>query len=365
MLKQRPVWVLGVTSGRLCEGMHAAMLRTDGVQILELGEVGYRRFDDGERRVLGDAAGDPKAATAATGLLENAAAGFSGAFQGAELIGFGDHALGHDAQGKARVLAGRGEALAKSSGLPVVTNFADNDLQMGGQGGPLSAFFHFACARRIGATGPVAFLNLGANATLSWVDPGQKTAEAPGALMAFDAGPANAGLNDLMMARRGVPMDQDGALAARGKVAHGVLEGLLQTSYFHRMPPKLLRPDDLKSLQAAIRGLSDEDGAATLTAAVAAALVQAQQYLPNPPTRYLVSGGGRHNPVMMAMLRAGLNRPVEPVGAVDLNGDALDALSVAYLAARVLGGLPTTCPATTGVAAPVGGGQISRPAPRV
>ena len=42
---------------------------------------------------------------------------------------------------------------------------------MGGQGAPLAPFYHFACARHIGATEPLAFLNLGGVGNLTWVDP--------------------------------------------------------------------------------------------------------------------------------------------------------------------------------------------------
>jgi anhydro-N-acetylmuramic acid kinase len=60
------------------------------------------------------------------------------------------------------------------------------------------------------------------------------------------------------------------------------------------------------------------------------------------------------------MLEAARGRPVEPVEAVGLDGDMLEAQAFAYLAARVLFGLPTSAPMTTGVAAPVGGGRVSR-----
>jgi anhydro-N-acetylmuramic acid kinase len=76
--------------------------------------------------------------------------------------------------------------------------------------------------------------------------------------------------------------------------------------------------------------------------------------------RLLVTGGGRHNAAMMAGLARGF-ASVAPVEAVGLNGDMLEAQAFAYLAVRVARGLPTSSPTTTGVAAAVGGGQISRP----
>ena len=75
-------------------------------------------------------------------------------------------------------------------------------------------------------------------------------------------------------------------------------------------------------------------------------------------------GGGRHNGAMMRELAARLSCPVEPVEAAGLNGDMLEAQAFAYLAVRVMRGLPTSCPTTTGVPAAVGGGQISRPSRR-
>ena len=75
----------------------------------------------------------------------------------------------------------------------------------------------------------------------------------------------------------------------------------------------------------------------------------------------LVTGGGRKNPVMMDMISSLVDCPVEPVEFAGLDGDMLEAQAFAYLAVRVMRGLPTSAPGTTGVAAPVGGGQVSRP----
>ena len=74
-----------------------------------------------------------------------------------------------------------------------------------------------------------------------------------------------------------------------------------------------------------------------------------------------VTGGGRKNPAMMALIAGLTSATVEPVESHGLNGDMLEAQAFAYLAVRVARGLPTSAPGTTGVAAPVGGGKIARP----
>ncbi|MFN4130866.1 MAG: anhydro-N-acetylmuramic acid kinase, partial [Paracoccaceae bacterium] len=239
--------------------------------------------------------------------------------------------------------------------------FRSVDVQMGGQGAPLAPFFHHACARFAGLDAPVAFLNLGGVGNLTWVDPAVDRPELPGGLMAFDTGPANAPLNDLMLVRRGVAQDHAGALAASGTVDERVVAAFLAHPYFLKMPPKSLDRNDFPALLSAVAHLSDADAAATLTACTAAAVAKGAEHFPHPVTRVLVCGGGRHNAAMMAALCAHTGLDVEPVEAIGLNGDMLEAQAFAFLAVRVIRGLPTSAPATTGVPAAVGGGQISRP----
>ncbi len=149
-------------------------------------------------------------------------------------------------------------------------------------------------------------------------------------------------------------------MASKGKVVDGALELFLEEPYFRRMPPKSLDRDDFGLMLDLVRELDDADASATMTAMSAAAVMQAMEHCPTLPERLLVTGGGRHNPVMMAMLQAGLDCDVLPVEDVGLNGDMLEAQAFGYLAVRVLRGLPTSGPSTTGVRAAVGGGKISR-----
>jgi len=75
----------------------------------------------------------------------------------------------------------------------------------------------------------------------------------------------------------------------------------------------------------------------------------------------LVCGGGRHNGAIMSALRDILPARVMPVEAAGLDGDMLEAQAFGWLAVRVMRGLPTSGPGTTGVPAPACGGRISHP----
>ncbi|SFP27616.1 anhydro-N-acetylmuramic acid kinase [Tranquillimonas alkanivorans] len=358
-----PVWSLGAMSGTSLDGVDAAMLLTDGARIVDFGASDYRPYSDDERAVLRAALGRwPGAGVeAAAEVVETAHAELLAGFSGAAVVGFHGQTLAHDPRGRGTHQAGDGRVLAGALGVPVVWDFRSTDVRMGGEGAPLAPFFHFACAKWTGAREPVVFLNLGGVGNLTWVDPALSAPDAAGACLAFDTGPANAPLNDLMQARRGVAFDEGGALAAEGEVDEEVLRRLLAAPYFTRMPPKSLDRDDFGWLAEAVAELSDADAAATLTACGAAAVGEAVAHCPAPPARVLVTGGGRRNPVMMAMLGGTLDCPVEPVEAVGLDGDMLEAQAFAFLAVRVARGWATSAPGTTGVAAPVGGGIVSAP----
>ena len=366
MAKDGPLWALGAMSGTSLDGVDAAMVLTDGVTINSFGPSAYRPYTAAEqetlRAALGQWPGDPDVIAAAE-VVENAHAEVLSRFTGAEVLGFHGQTLAHDPAGRGTHQCGNGALLAQVLDLPTVWDFRSSDVTMGGQGAPLAPFFHFACARHIGATEPLAFLNLGGVGNLTWVDPRAARAEDAGALLAFDTGPANAPLNDLMRDRRGQDFDAGGALAAAGEVDEAFVAMVLKDPWFDHPPPKSLDRNDFHGLIDRLDMLSDADAAATLTAVAAAAVAAAQIHFPAPVSRILVTGGGRHNASLMAELRRRIPCTIDPVEAAGLNGDMLEAQAFAYLAVRVLRKLATSAPGTTGTPTLVGGGQISRPDP--
>jgi anhydro-N-acetylmuramic acid kinase len=367
MKNKGPVWALGTMSGTSLDGVDAAMVLTDGTRIHDFGPHAYRPYTDGERATLraalGQWPGDP-AVQPATEVVENAHAEVLSRFTGADVVGFHGQTLAHDPQGRGTHQAGNGDMLAELLGVTTVWDFRSNDLRLGGQGAPLAPFFHHACAQWAGLTEPTAFLNMGGVGNLTWVDP--RVAQPENACLAFDTGPANAPVNDLMQSRLGLPQDEAGALAATGTADEGIIATFLTGAYFHRMPPKSLDRNDFHTLLPAVAHLPDADAAATLTAAASAAVARGCEHFPHPVTRILVTGGGRHNATLMRDLRTRTGLRIAPVEQIGLNGDMLEAQAFAHLAVRVMRGLPTSCATTTGVSAAVGGGRISRPgdAPR-
>ncbi|MEL7092042.1 MAG: anhydro-N-acetylmuramic acid kinase [Pseudomonadota bacterium] len=361
--KGQVITALGAMSGTSLDGVDAAVIETDGVTLHGFGRSGYRPYSAADREALTAALGQwtGPALAPASEVVMRAHETLLGDFPEAELIGFHGQTVAHAPRMQGTLQLGDGARLAQALDRPVVWDFRSSDVELGGEGAPLAPFYHFACAKWMGAEAPLAFLNLGGVGNITWVDPTKTRPEAMGALLAFDTGPANAPLNDLLHERRGLAFDEGGRIAASGTVEQGALELFLAEPYFAKMPPKSLDRNDFAEMVALVRELSDADAAATLTAMSAAAVAQAMEHCPVPPDRVLVTGGGRHNPVLMQMLSVSLDCRVEAVETVGLDGDMLEAQAFAYLAVRVARGLPTSCPGTTGVRAAVAGGTLSVP----
>src|SRR5439155_13285731 len=152
---------------------------------------------------------------------------------------------------------------------------------------------------------PVAVLNLGGVGNVTWIGEGADE------ILAFDTGPGNALIDDWVRRHAGKAADFDGALARAGRVSAAHVARFLALPFFDRKPPKSLDRDDFQGCIP--QDLSLADGAATLTEMTAVAVAAATRHFPSPVREWLVCGGGRHNPVLMAALARLLGTPVRPV----------------------------------------------------
>jgi anhydro-N-acetylmuramic acid kinase len=356
-------WAVGLMSGTSMDGIDAALIRSDGVGAVAAAAFLSLPYDADLRRGLRSVLGGkgPVEAVARDLTLRHAEAvrrllqeaGIAAA--AVRVIGFHGHTILHRPQEGRTWQIGDGALLAAETGIDVVADLRGNDMVLGGEGAPLVPLYQAALAA--GLERPLAVVNIGGVANVTWIGQGGIGA-GEDEVLAFDTGPGNALIDDWVERHGGEPLDRDGAFARAGKVDAAVLERLLDNPYFARRPPKSLDRDDFTG--DAVAGLSLEDGAATLTAFTAATIAGAAAHFPAPPRRWLVTGGGRHNPALMAALAERLDAPVEPVEAVGWRGDALEAEAFAYLALRSLAGLPLTLPTTTGVSRPASGGRLHK-----
>lgn len=363
MAKLESYWAIGLMSGTSLDGIDVALVRTDGIHVLERGPWLMLPFEDAERHTIREAVhgrGDIPAienmltrrhAEAVRALLKSS--GFKA--RDVRVVGFPGQTIAHRPQDGITWQIGNGSLLAELIGIDVVADFRRRDVAAGGQGAPLVPLYHAALAQNLAL--PIVVLNLGGIANVTWVGRSEHAGDdiLSHDILALDTGPGNVLLNEWALKHRGAALDEHGAMALAGAVDADVLARMMEDSFFAQYPPKSL--DRHYFSLDAVAHLSAEDGAATLTAFTAASVAAAARFFPVPATEWYVTGGGRHNPAIMVALRAALPA-VHAVEKLGWEGDALEAQAFAYLAVRSLHRLPLTVPTTTGTNRAVTGGAL-------
>ncbi len=372
-LIMEPIWAVGLMTGTVLDGnIDVALIKTDGERIDDFGTYTLAPYPQSIRTLLEETLRQARAwnfdgpepaifreaedalTRAQSAAVKDLVEDYGLTMADIGVVGFHGQTVLHRAPrpgrlGQTRQL-GDGQLMHDITGAKVVYDFRSADMRAGGQGAPLSAAYHAALMRNAGATGDMAVLNLGGVANVTWWDGAD-------GFFAFDTGPANAPLNDFIKSKGLGDMDRDGALARAGTVDEARLARLLEHPYLSKPYPKSLDRFDFGAAMA--DGLGAEDGAALLTAFTAAAVGKGLDLLPRRPKRLVVSGGGRHNPTMMAMLENRAGVEVVQAEALGWKGDAVEAECFAFLAVRVLRGLPISFPTTTGVPQPMQGGRLA------
>jgi anhydro-N-acetylmuramic acid kinase len=352
---------LGLMSGTSVDGVDVALVETDGERLASFGPVLTVPYTDDVRRVIRAVFGaeQPSEATAAAGRAVTEAHADAvrrwsretgTALLTLDVVGFHGQTITHRPEKHFTWQIGDGAALAKALGVRVVNDLRGADVLAGGQGAPLVPIYHAALVHDLPR--PLAVLNIGGVANVTWIG-------ADGTLLAFDTGPGNGPIDDWCARRAGRRFDEDGALAASGKVDRTRLERFSEHRYFARKPPKSLDRGDFNDSWA--EGLGAADGAATLTRGTARAIALAARHFPAPVTQWVIAGGGARNPTLLKAIAEETRGKIVTADSLGWNGDALEAQAFGFLAVRSLRGLPLTFPGTTGAPRPMTGGKVNLP----
>jgi anhydro-N-acetylmuramic acid kinase len=193
------------------------------------------------------------------------------------VVGFHGQTVLHRPQQRLTVQLGDGVSLAVRLGIPVVYDLHAADVAAGGEGAPLAPVFHRAFVAALGRELPLAVLNIGGVANVTYI--------ASDGLIACDTGPGNALLDDFVRVRTGQLLDNEGRIAAAGTPDENAIAQFLAHSCFAKPPPKSLDRNEFRRAAGAVLNNNPgiEAGAATLTALTAAAVARVVPLLPRPP----------------------------------------------------------------------------------
>ncbi len=348
---------IGLMSGTSIDGVDAALLKSDGHRVERMGQPVTAAYDDGERDLVRAALGGHGDVLAAERALTLRHIDVVQALldkndltnENIDIIGFHGQTIIHRPDEGLTWQIGDGALLAQRTGIDVIADLRRSDMARGGQGAPFAPLYHAALVAGLKTDGPVAVLNLGGVANITWISGDE--------IIAFDTGPSGALLDDWVRRHTDQPFDRDGALARAGQVHDERVDAVMSDPYFTRPAPKSL---DRNSFSIDLEGLSPADGAATLVALTARTVALGVEAVPEVPRLWIACGGNRLNPAIRQAIADQVIGDVVTAEDVGWNGDAIEAEAFAYLAIRSLKGLPLSLPTTTGVDVPTTGGALYR-----
>ena len=358
-----PGWaIIGLMAGTSVDGIDAALIYTDGERVIRRDAAETFDYHPQTRAAIFAAYQNPNRIP--EDLPMRIARDHAHAVERLMItsgvqpdrIGFHGQTIFHHPDQGISLQIGDGQYLADRIGVPVVHQFRQADLAAGGQGAPLAPIYHQMILGDIGLKLPAAMVNIGGISNVSLWD-GQT-------LIGYDSGPGNALIDDAMARLTGQAFDQDGQMAAKGQVDQAFVESCLDHPFFHQSGVKSL---DRMALYdwidlSALERHSTADQIASLTALTAASIAASLiTNLQHELQHVVVSGGGSLNPTLMAMIKTYSNAAISRLDDHGLDSRFTEAELMAVLAARHERGLPITFPQTTGVEAPMTGGEMLMP----
>ena len=263
-----------------------------------------------------------------------------------DIIGFHGQTIFHNADEKITKQIGNGQLLSQLTQKKIIYNFRENDLKNGGQGAPLSSIFHKLIMLKNNVDLPVTVLNIGGIANITSIKKDRK-------IYSTDIGPGNCLVDTWIRSNSEYKFDKDGLIAKSGKINKIILDQALENfSSNDNLNEK--KSYDVKDFDLSfVRGLSIEDGAATLTE-FSAEIISRKLIDKN----IYVCGGGRKNLFLLENIKKKIKGAIRMIDDLGLNGDFVESQAFAYLAIRSYLGFYLSFPETTGVNKPCKGGIL-------
>ena len=281
-----------------------------------------------------------------------------------DLIGFHGQTIFHDPINRISKQLGDGELLSQLTKKKVVYNFRKNDLQNGGQGAPLTPIFHNLLANNIFNEFKDIFpniINIGGISNITKTVMNKD--ELKNNIEAFDIGPGNCLIDEWMRKNSNKKFDKNGLTGESGINNQLLFNQAIENFNFNSYKNSL----DIKDFDISFaRGLSLEDGCATITNFTAYLIAEGIKFLHKKQNyfsnKYLICGGGRKNNFLIKTIKEYLNNfesiSIENIDNFNQNGDFIESQAFGYLAIRSYLGLPITFPDTTRCNKPLTGGII-------
>ncbi len=276
-----------------------------------------------------------------------------------DFIGFHGQTIYHNPLEKISRQLGDGNLLSQLTKKTVIYDFRQNDIENGGEGAPLTPIFHKLIINKKKIELPVCILNIGGISNITAISEHDKNS-----LKSKDLGPGNCLIDEWIRHKTKNKFDKDGKIAKQGKINKLILNQALDI--FDNRSNRNIFSFDIKDFDLNfVRGLSLEDGAATLTD-FSSKIISAELYnfLSKTKDKFwkvLLCGGGRKNTTLVERIKNEIAKDlvIQSIDDYGIDGDFVESQAFAYIAIRSFLKLPISFPTTTGCKEPISGGVVS------
>ena len=291
-----------------------------------------------------------------------------------DLLGFHGHTIFHDGDKKISKQLGDGKLLSQLTNKIVIYNFRQKDIQNGGQGAPLTPIFHNVIANKflkkeLNESFSVNFLNIGGIANITQTVKWENSEDKLNDIKASDIAPGNCLIDEWIRKNTKNKYDNNGILASSGKTNELILNQALENFNINQPYENSLDINDFDI--SFVKGLSLENGAATLTDFTAAQIIKALLYSVRSKKNYiwLICGGGRKNVYLFNLIKnqiaeyskmKDVSISIFPIEKIGIDGDFVESQAFGYLAIRSFLKLPISFPNTTRCKVPTCGGILAK-----
>ena len=279
-----------------------------------------------------------------------------------DLIGFHGQTILHEPHRKITKQLGDGNLLSQLVKKTVVYDFRQADIANNGQGAPLVPIFHYLLVNKIlekyNLKLPISILNIGGISNVTQIINFSNLIQDN--LLALDIAPGNCLIDEWVRNNSKLYFDNNGEIAKSGKIHQYILNQAIENFEIKNYSNSL----DTKDFDTSfVRGLSLEDGCATITNFTAKLISDAIKHLnkKNLSNKFLLCGGGRKNNFLIESIKENLKNEkinLEKIDDYGFNGDYIESQAFAYLAIRSFLNLPISFKNTTGCDYPTIGGKI-------
>ena len=267
-----------------------------------------------------------------------------------DLIGFSGQTIFHDPKNNYSLQLGSGKILSNKIKIPVVTNFRDKDVAMGGQGAPIGCYYHKYLINKINQK--AAIVNIGGVTNITILYKRK--------LIGFDLGPGNALIDDLTNYFYKKKFDNKGSFAEKGSMIENIFKQFKKNIFFRKKYPKSLDRNHFNTTLNKLKKNKANDSIHTASLMTVYSIIQGLKLINNKIDLIILTGGGRKNIFLVNKLKDKLynNTKIKNIDDFGFNGDMIESQMFAYLAVRSLKKLNISHPSITGVKKPISGGKL-------